>query len=251
MICLDLKSILRQHVGDFITGHVLKAVDLCSNIYVRGVYTSDILYNYKNLPREMTLKLARDEKWENLYSWTSFPAETISEESKTDLKKTTKSKKSRINNAEMKAEEDMRDFHPNMIRNFNDLDLDEPQSKSENAKKSQINSSSQRTLAVEQQILPDPIMSLKQIIGYSGGKPSNIKWTRPNSDFSQYPSSFIAGSNKYIIYSSGCSLVLLNPITNAQELLFGHTSTVVCLALSKDGSIIASGQEGSNPLVLI
>ncbi len=45
------------------------------------------------------------------------------------------------------------------------------------------------------------------------------------------------------IYSFGSTVVVKNSTAaTSQEFLNGHTNTVTCLALSKDGKLIASGQ---------
>ncbi|CAG9336068.1 unnamed protein product [Blepharisma stoltei] len=99
---------------------------------------------------------------------------------------------------------------------------------------------------------PDPIMSLSYIIGFSGNKPNTVKWSRPKSNFSCYPPEFIQNShNKFLIYPSGCTLIFMNPITRKQQFFFGHTAPISCLAVSTDGTLVATGQEGANPLVLV
>ena len=40
----------------------IKIITLCANIDVKGVYTSDILYTPKTLPKEMILKAAKLEE---------------------------------------------------------------------------------------------------------------------------------------------------------------------------------------------
>lgn len=47
---------------------------------------------------------------------------------------------------------------------------------------------------------------------------------------------------KYLIYSLGLAVVIKNVRTNAQAFLRGHTDGITCLALSNDGTRLASGQ---------
>lgn len=47
---------------------------------------------------------------------------------------------------------------------------------------------------------------------------------------------------KYLIYSLGLAVVIKNIRTNAQAFLRGHTDGITCLALSNDGTKLASGQ---------
>ena len=46
----------------------------------------------------------------------------------------------------------------------------------------------------------------------------------------------------HLIYPVGCTIVIEKIANKQQEFLTGHTNTVSCLALSKRGDFIASGQ---------
>jgi len=47
---------------------------------------------------------------------------------------------------------------------------------------------------------------------------------------------------QHLIYSVGCTIVVEKIANKQQEFLAGHTNTVSCLALSRSGDFIASGQ---------
>lgn len=48
--------------------HSLKSMMLCSNINIRGVYTSDNLYDYVTLPSDMKFKFSFDiNRWEEFF----------------------------------------------------------------------------------------------------------------------------------------------------------------------------------------
>jgi len=47
---------------------------------------------------------------------------------------------------------------------------------------------------------------------------------------------------QHLIYLVGCTIVVENIATKKQEFLAGHTNTVSCLAMSRSGNFIASGQ---------
>jgi hypothetical protein len=47
----------------------LESIQICSKLFVRGIYTSDNLYNVKTLPREIAFRLAKGEEFEKSYSW--------------------------------------------------------------------------------------------------------------------------------------------------------------------------------------
>ena len=51
----------------------LRTITLCSNVFVRGVYTSDNLYNSDNLPRDMDFKRVKGEKWSDKYDFKYQP----------------------------------------------------------------------------------------------------------------------------------------------------------------------------------
>lgn len=46
---------------------------MCSNIWVRGLYTSDIAYNVQSFPKESHLKSKSKEGWHKEYWWKSVP----------------------------------------------------------------------------------------------------------------------------------------------------------------------------------
>ena len=73
VICIDLRSVLSEYFGEKVVFKELKMVTLCANMHAKGVYTSDILYNPKTLPKEMNLKAIKIEEWSNTYDWLHIP----------------------------------------------------------------------------------------------------------------------------------------------------------------------------------
>ena len=51
----------------------LRSFQIHSNVTVRGVYTSDILYNAANLPACMRFKKPKSNDWFSEYAWAEFP----------------------------------------------------------------------------------------------------------------------------------------------------------------------------------
>lgn len=41
----------------------LRSVQMCSNIWIKGIYTSDIAYNVQSFPKEVHLKSKSKEQW--------------------------------------------------------------------------------------------------------------------------------------------------------------------------------------------
>lgn len=49
----------------------------------------------------------------------------------------------------------------------------------------------------------------------------------------------------HIIYPLGTTVVVKNTVENTQIFLQGHTESIECLAVSPDGTMVASGQSAS------
>lgn len=73
ILCLDLPCILGNLYGGKYSEHSLRSVTVCANIVIRGVYTSDIRYTPKTLPKEMMLRLGKDDRWGDIYDWIDLP----------------------------------------------------------------------------------------------------------------------------------------------------------------------------------
>ena len=81
VVCLDLVEIFKKSnmfpqsykiEGAF----SLKAINLCANIQVRGIYTSDNVYDYITMPSDMKFKFGFDiNRWEEFFDWLSLPAD--------------------------------------------------------------------------------------------------------------------------------------------------------------------------------
>ena len=75
---------------------------------------------------------------------------------------------------------------------------------------------------------PEPkVLDLQSIIGFEGRVRDGLIY-HPDGEF--------------ILYPLGATIVVKNIRTGAQEFLDGHTNAVSCLALSHDGTKLASGQ---------
>ncbi|KAL2101062.1 hypothetical protein ACEWY4_002823 [Coilia grayii] len=47
---------------------------------------------------------------------------------------------------------------------------------------------------------------------------------------------------EHLIYCLGCNIIIKGLLTNKQKILYGHTNNVSCVAVSKSGKYVASGQ---------
>eukprot|EP00960_Hanusia_phi_P075929 768485-Hanusia_phi.AAC.1 len=81
---------------------------------------------------------------------------------------------------------------------------------------------------------PEPAMELRFCIGYTSKTTGNMIWTK---------------DCRSIIYSCAAKIVHMNPDTGSQKFFLGHTMPISVIALSPDESILASCQEGKDPLV--
>ena len=79
VLCLDVQEILKKSSlfpsqYKIEGSHSLKSAMLCANMHVRGVYTSDNVYEYFNLPSDMRFKFSFDiNRWEEFFDWFNLP----------------------------------------------------------------------------------------------------------------------------------------------------------------------------------
>ncbi|XP_029456180.1 cilia- and flagella-associated protein 52 [Rhinatrema bivittatum] len=72
-----------------------------------------------------------------------------------------------------------------------------------------------------------PRLELESIIGYNGNIPSGLN-CHPDRD--------------HLVFPLGCTVIIQNINTHKQYFLQGHTNNVSCVAVSRSGKYIASGQ---------
>ena len=288
VVVLSVPGLLEHFYPGTFLSHTLRSFTLCSSMYVRGVFTSDNLYTPQSLPREMALKIGKDQRWTEVYDWvTFFCEETKKEESKQPSKKrpSTAKKPSKVTEESPQLPEPPKEPQKELSESLRKPQL--PESPKESPKKpqelpktktefdsrtkfklEQIESQLKKTgpketsskptsksvnfekPAQEGTPFPDPIVQLAQVIGYTSSR-SNAKWTRLNTNLTCYPPDFVTPGANYLIYPSGCTLVMLNTDNKKQHFMFGHTQSINCLDISDDGSMVATGQEGKNPLCLV
>jgi len=59
-------------------GYSIKSVTMCANCMVRGVYTSDNLYDFVTLPPEMRFKFSFDiSRWPENFAWLELPQDVV------------------------------------------------------------------------------------------------------------------------------------------------------------------------------
>ena len=72
-LVLDLSSILSRYLDSEYS--YLKTIKLCASMIVKGIYTSNIEYNYNTsqIPHDMTLPLTKGLEFSDIYDYISLP----------------------------------------------------------------------------------------------------------------------------------------------------------------------------------
>jgi len=302
VVCLDIPKFLTQYKlmapnVEAAGSHTLRSVQICSNLTIRSIYTSDNHYNPDSLPREMQFKCGKNDKWTTIYNWHNAP--TNEEENKENLKfgvgykkgggggkrPTSGIKKKKQPNSPLKeqkprddnadddddGERQEADYGASPLGNTGILDrltasgghamaenklADEvytiQQPRREMAEKRRVGKEVDvgvdeeivkeelaEVKAKQSALVPDPIVRLKHVIGYSGalaaGDPSAL-W-------------YHAENEKSLIFPSGSTLIAMDVNTMEQRFFFGHSAAINSLTMTDDGKYIASGQTGKSPIV--
>lgn len=80
IVCIDIEHHL-ENFGLFSKGviknysnvHMIKGIQICANLNIRGIYTSDNVYDWENLPKEMSFKMVKGGRWEDNYNFLYIP----------------------------------------------------------------------------------------------------------------------------------------------------------------------------------
>lgn len=79
MVVIDIYEILRQSrilpATYLIDGsYQIKSVCVCANSHLRGIFTSNNLYDFVTLPADMRFKFAFElERWMEYFNWQTLP----------------------------------------------------------------------------------------------------------------------------------------------------------------------------------
>ena len=71
------------------------------------------------------------------------------------------------------------------------------------------------------------MLIMKRIVSLAGSIPSGLK---------------VHPDRQHLVYALGCTVVVEDIQSGKQDFLTGHTNDVTCIAISKSGRYIASGQ---------
>uniref|UniRef100_A0A8C3GHI0 WD repeat-containing protein 90 n=1 Tax=Cairina moschata TaxID=8855 RepID=A0A8C3GHI0_CAIMO len=201
-LMLDLHDILSMYLNRRYSH--LKSIKLCSNLLVRNVCTSDLVFDPANLaghgvspmPREMAFPVPKGEKWHDHYDYIRYARCLWHRQS----------------------------FYTS---------LQEAQLRSDRFV--QTWGSSRNVLVAPALVLrgcyflPDPILRLRKIIGFGGGSTKCALWTKDNSA---------------VVYPCHAVIVTLQIQTGEQRFFTGHTDKVSALAFNGSSTLLASAQAG-------
>ncbi|XP_072042911.1 WD repeat-containing protein 90-like [Amphiura filiformis] len=83
---------------------------------------------------------------------------------------------------------------------------------------------------------PDPIMSLRRIIGFGGCTTTQALWT---------------ANGTHIVYPSHAVIVAMDVLSGQQRFFIGHTDKISSLSFNKNTSLLASAQTGQQSVVRV
>ena len=255
VLCVDLREVLRTEGLEHLQNQVLKGVMLCANMTVRGVYTSNIQYTPKTLPKEMTLKLKADEEWTDLYDWVTLPLSKESQEQTRPASAPAKTLKPVPRPITTTATPRIPFRKPSKSK----AKLPTPKASPKPDPSSQASEPAAippAAPAIEpvdpyddrDSMEPDPLLRLQAVIGYTPLKGA-LHWVN-RSVLEAYPEDFLGTEQAFVLCSSGPSMLLLNPGSGRQHILFGHMQKVDFIRMSKDKVTILSG-ESAPPLLYL
>ncbi|RMC17874.1 hypothetical protein DUI87_05543 [Hirundo rustica rustica] len=220
-LVLDLPSILALYLSRRYSH--LRGVKLCSNLLVKNLCTSDLLFEpgvtlaearlgdlccrgVAPMPRELAFPVPKGKKWHDLYDYIRFPCQ----------------------GAKL--------LHNSIQKNFPSPVAGDQVPEEPGCPLATLSRAVCDRLSLVQQItspkgglVPDPILKLRAIIGFGGCSTKWALWTRDSTA---------------VVYPCHAVIVALLLKTGEQRFFLGHTEKVSVLALSGSSSLLASAQAG-------
>lgn len=263
VIVVDFESIAKTQFGAK-ADYILQSMTLCSNMRVKGVYLSDSLYDLKNIPRTLAALLSCTSNLGALYNWVKIPANN--RESLPAVAEVNKEQflddSFDINQEDMLVKEESKfsirdpsftieeNSKSKIKESFGPEEFSLNSSKQQSSKKVKFEGVKAEDSPIKRDTEP-PLFALEFVIGFSGTQRSIVKWTRESTNLTAYAPELTENSDKFLLYPSGCTLIMMNPFNKKQHCFFGHTAPINSLFISQDGSLVVTGQEGPSPLVLL
>ncbi|CAD8163025.1 unnamed protein product [Paramecium octaurelia] len=220
--------------------HSLKSFQICSSMNIRGIYTSDNLYDWDTMPKQMLFKLAKGQKWTEEYQIAYWPALDVQPhvfkqplvEVTTDILENLQKIQE---NKEKYKQETQKSFKQGQIQH-NTQQIEELVKRRPG---DQNVAQSKSVDAQDHPLQPYPIQQLEKIIGFTVNSCPDIKWGRQTD------------TQKQITYAAGQLLIQSNIQDGKQKFFMGHSKAISCLDVSKDGEWLVSGQSEKNAIIRI
>ena len=215
-------------------------ITLCADSFVRGVYTSDNLYNVKVMPKEINYRKPSKGSWEETYVMKYYPLANAAESTKhidriksaTDiLQRPPRRTLIDTSHGDRKTSSIPLQNQGSPMLSPGDRTL---------ILRENLEEEKPEALAGSSSIFPKQLFTLEKIAGFTARTCPDIKFSRSSDPKSQFNIYYAAGNQ--IIYTSATE-------DRSQKILQGHKSAITCLDISHDGKILASSEEGENPVV--
>jgi len=250
---LDCNEILRK----FAKGHIFKcirALTCCSTMVFRNMFTSDIQYDSevslrivlfsivntfcKSLPRDMYLPVTGGRTWEEIYDWMWFPEKPKGNTQDEMFKSLTPN----VPNGTYSVRLQCWSTYMFCIlavtrtpRQQNDSIL----FASPNTTARSLFTPRKQDKLQPPQLLPDPLLSFTQVIGYSPSFSHSVIWSNNMANKS------------CVFYSCFKTIIMMDIVKRAQRTFVGHSENISCFCGNGKGTILASAQQGKNPLIRV
>ena len=150
----------------------------------------------------------------------------------------------------LKANAELKEMESGLLnKNMYNINKDFVETKKENLKSLFRKEEQKKT-----PLLPDPIMNLNYIIGYTADNCANVVYnshgdygTNPNL----YKDNTVNPTKKIIYFCSGPNLVKFDSVNIKQQFFLGHSKPISNFIIACKGEIIFSNQEGVNSIIRV
>uniref|UniRef100_A0A8C0G718 WD repeat-containing protein 90 n=1 Tax=Chelonoidis abingdonii TaxID=106734 RepID=A0A8C0G718_CHEAB len=246
-LMLDLHYILSMYLNRRYSH--LKSIKLCSNLLVKNVYTSDLLFEpgvtfsearqakmafhgISPMPREMAFPVPKGENWHDRYDYIRYVYEML-----------------------LFKEETWSAFRSSLPSHFREKHETHPEGHSSMWGRGNlvdhwdvicswcwyslrltcfIQAGTFDNIFFFQRLLPDPILKLRTIIGFGGCSTKWALWTKNSSA---------------VVYPCHAIIITMQIETGEQRFFIGHTDKVSALAFNGNSTLLASAQMGHLSMV--
>jgi len=222
VVCLDTEGYLNRyrHAKEN-EKHFLRSLTVCANIYVSRIATSDKVFDYESLPRDLNYKLNKGESWEDKYVWLEpIPCEHSTELAATEKPHKENRKEKVIPKTIIKTGKHKVETKTLPIKPMKKVD-------SENIP---LNAPTDTVLSTKPQDM-NPLLALQDVIGCSLNQCSKIFWSKNPK-------------TKELIYTAG-SLIIISDLNGKKRFYTSHSKPIVALDLSYKGDLLASADEST------